>query len=61
MSLEEIITKALCKANGTKQCAALCLQNLPSYAQGECPDRHTVWQRQAKAVADAISTEYVRP
>lgn len=35
--------RAACKSVGTKQCAAICLDHLPTYALGECPHVHEVW------------------
>lgn len=35
--------KSACRSMGTKQCAAICLSNLPTYDYGECPYMGTVW------------------
>jgi hypothetical protein len=39
--------KAACRSIGTKQCAAICLSHLPSFAPGECPEAHRIWTERA--------------
>lgn len=35
--------RAACMSVGTKQCAPICLSNLPAYDSGKCPFRKEVW------------------
>ena len=49
MSEATEIQQAACRSVGTKQCAAICLSNLPGYAPGGCPEARRVWSEQAIA------------
>lgn len=40
---EARLRRLACMSVGTKQCAAVCLSNLPSYDFGECPRQEEVW------------------
>jgi hypothetical protein len=49
MSEATEVQQAACRSIGTKQCAAICLSNLPGYAPGGCPEARRVWSEQAIA------------
>jgi len=47
---EAAIAQAICKADGTKQCAAICLTHSCLIPAGQCPEARHVWGRKASAV-----------
>jgi hypothetical protein len=47
--MTETNAQKACRSIGTKQCAAICLQHLPSFADGECPQVGFVWDDTAIA------------
>ncbi len=53
------IQRAACASMGTKQCAAICLSHLPSYAAGECPEAAHVWT--VKAIEKELQRRPVGP
>ena len=48
----EPIARAMCRAEGTAQCAAICLSYFASATRdGQCPEATVVWGHKARAVA----------
>ena len=46
----EAVARALCRADGTAQCAAICLSHFASStSDGKCPEALLVWKRKAEA------------
>lgn len=51
----EAATRAMCKADGTAQCAAICLSHFSiSTTGGQCPEATRVWRHKARAALAAV-------
>ena len=54
-ALLEIVVRAICKSEGTAQCAAICLSHSSlNTTNGRCPEAMRVWGRKASAAIAAI-------
>lgn len=51
----EAVARALCKRQGTAQCAAICLSYFASDTrEGKCPKALRVWGSQAEGAVECI-------
>lgn len=54
----ELICEGLCRAQGTGQCAPVCLQHFSVRTSGgQCPERTRIWRRQATEIAYSLGSQ----
>jgi hypothetical protein len=52
----EAAARALCRAEGTAQCAAICLSHFASStSDGKCPEALLVWKHKSEATIAAVT------
>lgn len=52
----EAVARAMCKSDGTSQCAAICLSHFASSTRnGKCAEAVSVWGKRADAALSALA------